>query len=81
MRIALADDIIERTARLALISVDDQPELHTMAQTSLNVCRQRYTQWTAPGLTTPAHGTSCSMLPLPPTRMGVNFHRVVTMGS
>ena len=41
MRIALADDIIDRTARLATISADDQPELYAMARTSLDARLQR----------------------------------------
>ena len=32
----LADDIIERTASLALISENYQPELHVLAKNSLN---------------------------------------------
>ena len=44
MLIALADDIIEHTDRLARISEDDQPELHAMAKNSLTARLQRYSQ-------------------------------------
>jgi hypothetical protein len=47
MRIALADDIIDRTARLATLSPDAQLELHAMAKASLDARMQRYTVWTA----------------------------------
>jgi hypothetical protein len=46
MRIALADDIIDRTARLATISADAQPERYAMARTSLDARLQRYVVWT-----------------------------------
>ena len=87
MRIALADDIIERTARLALISHDTHPDLHAMAKTSLDVRLQRYAQWTeniaTPAQETPrsrAAGRSRSPPPLP-FRMGAGRHRIVPMAT
>ena len=87
MRIALADDIIERTARLALISSDTHPELHAMAKTSLDVRLQRYAQWAdtlnGQALETPrarAGGRSRSPPGLP-ARMGAGRHRIVPMAT
>jgi hypothetical protein len=87
MRIALADDIIESTARLALISHDTHPDLHAMAKTSLDVRLQRYAQW-AENIATPAQetprsraaGRSRSPPPLP-FRMGAGRHRIVPMAT
>jgi hypothetical protein len=67
MLIALADDIIERTDRLARISEDDQPELHAMAKNSLTARLQRYSQWSidlpaAPVLETPQARLSTSVV-------------------
>jgi hypothetical protein len=58
MQIALADDILARSARLALISEDADPALHAMAKNSLQVRLQRYSQWSTdllagPHLATP----------------------------
>jgi hypothetical protein len=47
MLIALADDIIERTARLALIDKDNNPDLYGMAKKSLAVRTQKYSEWAA----------------------------------
>jgi hypothetical protein len=91
MRIALADDIIERTARLALISEDTQPDLHAMAKNSLQVRLQRYSQWSTdllagPLLETPqsrsaGHSRSEPRSPpgIPP-RMGAARQRIVGLG-
>jgi len=90
MLIALADDIIERTDRLARISEDDQPELHAMAKNSLTARLQRYSQWSidlpaAPVLETPQARfadvrRSVSPPGLPP-RWGVFRHRIVPMAT
>jgi hypothetical protein len=45
MRIALADDIIERTARLALIGQDKNPDLFDIARYSLAIRTQRFSEW------------------------------------
>ena len=80
MRIALADDIIDRTARLALISLHDHPELHAMATSSLAVRQRRYVQWTDPGFTTPAHAAARSS-PAPPARRVAGHHRIPSMAT
>ncbi len=45
MRIALVDDIIDRTARLALIDKKATPDLYDMAKYSLDVCCKQLSQW------------------------------------
>ncbi len=90
MLIALADDIIERTDRLARISEDDQPELHAMAKNSLTARLQRYSQWSidlpaAPVLETPqarfADVRRSDSPPGLPPRGGVFRHRIVPMAT
>jgi hypothetical protein len=92
MQIALADDILARSARLALISEDADPALHAMAKNSLQVRLQRYSQWSTdllagPHLATPqsrsaGHSRSEPRSPpgLPP-RMGAARHRIVGMAT
>jgi hypothetical protein len=92
MRIALADDIIERTARLALISEDTQPDLHAMAKNSLQVRLQQYSQWSTDLLAGSVHETPQSRSaghsrsvprsqPGLPPRMGAGRHRIVVMAT
>ena len=45
MRIALVDDIIDRTARLALIDKKVTPDLYDMAKYSLDVRSKQLSQW------------------------------------
>ena len=62
MRIALADDIIDRTARLATLSPDAQPELHAMAKASLDARMQRYTvNSPVDGCCSSCYSVSCSV--------------------
>ena len=90
MRIALADDILERADRLTRIPEDSQPEMHAMAKNSLDIRLQRYAQWSndilaAPVLATPQArfaGSRRSVSPPgPPPRGGAFRHRIVPMAT